>query len=136
MNGSLVLTGRLLFGALLLANGLNHFWLGMWSEPAGSTPLAAQLMGAFMHSGLTGVAMAIEGVAGVLLLTGLLVPLALCVVMPVSTCALYWAVVLEHGLPVSVSAVLAFALNGLLMLAYLPYYRGALQRHATTLGET
>ena len=33
-------------------------------------------------------------------------------------------------------ALVAFALNGLLMLAYLDYYQGALQRSALTLGES
>ena len=136
MNAPWVVVGRVLFGAELLANGLNHFVLGVWAEPAGSQPLALQLMSAFQHSGLMGVAMAIELATGVLLLSGVLVPLALCVVIPVSTCALYWAVVLEHNGPLAPSALLAFVLNGLLMLAYLPWYRSVLQRHATTLGET
>jgi uncharacterized membrane protein YhaH (DUF805 family) len=55
--------------------------------------------------------------------------------MAVSTCALYWAV-LDHQ-PASLAlGLVAFALNGLLMLAYLPYYQGALQRAPLTLGET
>lgn len=136
MNAAWTQVGRLVFGALLLANGLNHFWLALWAEPAGSQPLALQLMSAFQHSGLMGVAMAIELAAGVLLLSGVLVPLALCVVMPISTCALYWAVVLEHNGSLAASAALALVLNGLLMFAYLPWYRGVLQRNATTLGET
>ena len=32
-------------------------------------------------------------------------------------------------------ALAALALNGLLMLAYIDYYRGVLQRRALTLGE-
>jgi uncharacterized membrane protein YhaH (DUF805 family) len=55
--------------------------------------------------------------------------------MAVSTCALFWAI-LDHQ-PLSLAlAVVAFALNGLLMLAYLPYYKGALQRAPLTLGES
>jgi hypothetical protein len=94
-----------------------------------------QLMAAFNHSGLMDIAMAIQLVAGVLLLAGVLVPLALCVVMPVSTCAVYWAVILDHRPLGAALALVALALNGLLMLAYLDHYRGALQRHAPTLGE-
>ena len=132
---SLVLPGRLVFGAFLLANGISHFFHPLWSLPAGSEPLAIQLMDAFVHSRLIDVAMAIELAAGALLLAGWLVPLALCAVMPVSTCALYWAVVLEHRPLGAVLAILVFALNGLLMLAHLDRYADVLQRRALTLGE-
>jgi len=130
------LVARLLFGAWMLACGANHFFLAMWPEPIGHEPMALQLMNAFVHSGLLDVAMAIELVCGALILLGVLVPVALCVVMPVSTCALYWALVLEHQPGTALLALAAFALNGLLMLAYLDYYRGALQRRALALGET
>lgn len=132
----LVLLGRLVFGAWMLANGINHFFFPLWPAPTGHEPLAVQLMAALVHSGLLGVAMSIQLVSGALLLTGLLVPVALCVVMPVSTCALYWSVILDHQPLGALLAIVAFALNGLLMLAYLDYYRGALQRQALTLGES
>jgi len=79
--------------------------------------------------------MLIELVAGALILTGFFVPAALCVVMPVSTCALYWSI-LDHHPRTLFFGLAAFALNGLLMLAYLEYYKGALQRTALTLGES
>jgi uncharacterized membrane protein YhaH (DUF805 family) len=132
---ALVLVGRLIFGAWMLASGINHFFYPLWSLPMGHEPLAVQLMAALSHSGLLGVAMTIQLVTGALILTGLFVPVALCVVMPISTCALYWAVVLDHQPLGSVLAVAAFALNGLLMLAYIDYYRSALRRHALTFGE-
>lgn len=131
----LVLPARLLFGAWMLANGLNHFFLHLWAEPVGHAPLAVQLMDAFVHSGLLDVAMAIELATGALILLGRFTPVALCVLMPVSTCALYWSAVLEHQPPGALLAAIAFALNGLLMLAYIDHYRGALQRFTTTLGE-
>jgi uncharacterized membrane protein YphA (DoxX/SURF4 family) len=130
-----MLPARLLFGAWMLANGLNHFLLGLWPEPAGRTPLAIQLMDAFVHSGLLDVAMAIELVAGALILLGRFTPAALCVLMPVSTCALYWSLVLDRQPLGALLAIAAFALNGLLMLGLLEYYRGALQRRALSLGE-
>ncbi len=133
---ALVVPVRILFGAWMLANGLNHFFLALWAEPAGHEPLAIQLMDAFVHSGLLDIAMAIELGSGVLILLGRFTPAALCVLMPVSTCALYWSAVLDHRLLGALLALLAFALNGGLMLGYLDYYRGALQRRATTLGET
>jgi uncharacterized membrane protein YhaH (DUF805 family) len=131
----LVLVGRLVFGAWMLANGINHFFLSLWASPTGHEPLAIQLMAALQHSGLLGVASAIQLVTGALILAGVLVPVALCVVMPVSTCALYWSVILDRQPLGAVLAIAAFALNGFLMLAYLDYFKGALQRRALTVGE-
>lgn len=132
---TLYLPARILFGAWMLANGLNHFLLGLWSEPAGHAPLAIQLMDAFVHSGLLDVAMAIELITGALILLGRFTPVALCVLMPVSTCALYWAAVLDRQPLGALLALAAFALNAWLMLSLLEYYRGALQRRAPALGE-
>jgi uncharacterized membrane protein YhaH (DUF805 family) len=131
----LVLAGRWIFGAWMLASGINHFFYSLWALPVGHEPLAIQLMAALSHSGLLGVAASIQLVTGALILTGFLVPVALCVVLPICTCALYWAVFLDHQPQGSALALGAFALNGLLMLAYIDYYRGALQRHALTSGE-
>ena len=131
----LMLAGRLIFGAWMLANGANHFFFSLWPMPAGHEPLAILLMDALVHSRLFDVAMAIQLVTGALILTGFFVPLALCVVMPISTCALYWSAILDHQPVGAALAFIAFALNGVLMLAYIDYYRGALQRHATSLGE-
>src|SRR5690606_6468058 len=110
----LVLIGRLILGAWMVANGVNHFFGPFWAVPAGQEPLAIQLMAAFVNSRLFDVAMAIELITGALLLVGVLVPLALCVLMPISTCAVYWAVGLDHQLVGAVLALAAFALNGLL----------------------
>lgn len=131
----LVLIGRLIFGAWMLANGANHFFLSLWPLPTGHEPLAIQLMAALVHSRLIDVAMTIELVTGALILTGFFVPVALCLMMPISTCALYWSAILDHQPLGSVLALIAFALNGLLMLAYIDYYQGVLQRQATMLGE-
>jgi hypothetical protein len=130
-----ILVARLIFGAWMLANGANHFFFSLWPLPTGHEALAIQLMAALAHSGLIDVAMAIQLVTGALILTGFFVPLALCVVMPISTCALYWSAILDHEPIGAVLALIAFALNGVLMLAYIDYYRGALQRHAPSLGE-
>jgi len=131
----LILVGRLLFGAWMLANGANYFFFSLWPMPAGHEPLAIQLMTALVHSRLLDVAMAIQLVTGALILTGFFVPVALCVVMPISTCALYWSI-LDHQPLGLLFGLAAFALNGLLMLAYLEFYKGALQRTALTLGES
>jgi uncharacterized membrane protein YhaH (DUF805 family)/uncharacterized membrane protein YphA (DoxX/SURF4 family) len=131
----LVLVGRVIFGAWMLISGANYLFLSLWSVPMGHEPLSMELMGAFVHSGLLTVAMLIQLVTGALLLTGFFAPAALCVVMPTSACALYWALLEHQPLPLLL-ALLAFALNGLLMLAYLDYYQGALQRSALSLGES
>jgi uncharacterized membrane protein YhaH (DUF805 family) len=93
------------------------------------------LIVALIDSHLFDIVKAVELIAGALIMAGVVVPAALCVVMPVSTCALYWSVMLEHRPMGDVLALVAFALNGLLMLAHLQYYRGALQRHSVTVGE-
>ncbi len=132
----LILVGRLIFGAWMLTNGANHFFFSLWPTPTGHEPLAIQLMAALVHSGLFDVAMTIQLVTGALILTGFFVPAALCVVMPISTCALYWALILDHQPLGAVAAAAAFALNALLMLAYLDYYREVLQAHAVALTES
>jgi hypothetical protein len=40
---ALVPVARLVFGAWLLASGLNHFTLALWAEPTGTQPLAIEL---------------------------------------------------------------------------------------------
>ena len=132
---NLVLVGRLIFGAWMLVNGINHFFVPLYAEPTGHTLLATQLMAALTHSKLYDVAMTMQLVGGALILAGVYTPVALCVLMPVSTCAVYWAVVLEHQPLGALLSLVAFGLNGLLMLAYIDYYRGVLQRYAPALGE-
>jgi uncharacterized membrane protein YhaH (DUF805 family) len=91
-------------------------------------------MSALVDSKLLDVCMLIELIAGALVLLGYFVPAALCVLMAVSTCGLYWALLDHQPLSLALGGA-AFALNGLLMLAYLTYYKGALQRAPRTLGE-
>lgn len=131
----LALGGRLLFGGWMLLSGANYLFLSLWQLPGGSEPLAMQLMSALVNSRLLDVAMAIQLLAGALLLAGLCIPLALCLLMPISTCALFWAAVLDQQALTTLLALAAFALNGLLMLAWLPYYRSVLQRHTLAMGE-
>jgi uncharacterized membrane protein YhaH (DUF805 family) len=132
----LILAGRLIFGAWMLANGISYFFASLHPMPAGHAPLAMQLMTALDHSNLLDVVMGIQLVTGAFILAGIFVPLALCVVMPISVCAAYWGVILEHRPLAAVLALAAIALNGLLMLAYIDYYKGILQRRALAVGET
>jgi uncharacterized membrane protein YphA (DoxX/SURF4 family) len=130
----LVLVGRILFGAWMLVSGINYFFFPLYAMPAGQAPLAVQLMTALMNSHLLDVAVGIQLVTGVLILIGVFVPAALCAVMPISLCAAFWAL-LDHQPLTLVLGLGAVALNGLLMLAYLDYYRGVLQRRALAVGE-
>lgn len=134
---TLILIARVVFGVWMAANGLNHF-LGysLYPAPVGHEPLGIQLLTAFQHSRLLDVAMAMELVAGVLVLSGVIIPVALCVVTPVNVCAVYWALILEHQPLMALLSIVALALNAGLMLAYIDYYKGMLQRHALSLGET
>ncbi len=131
----LVLGGRLLFGGWMLLNSANYLFLSFWPAPTGSEPLAVQLMSALVNSRLLDVAMVIQLLGGALVVSGYFVPAALCALMPISTCALFWAAILDQQPTTALLALIAFALNGLLMLAYLPYYRDTLQRRALAFGE-
>ena len=131
----LVLAGRLLFGAWLVVGGINYFSGLLFTVPAGTTPLAVQLLAALNHSGMMGVVKGIELVAGLLLLAGAFVPLALCVVMPLSTCTLFVGAVVDHQPLGIVASLVFFALNGLLMLAFLDSYKGVLQLRGLAAGE-
>ena len=50
-------------------------------------------------------------------------------------CAAFWAVILDHQPVGALLGLAALALNGLLMLAYIDYYKGVLQRRALAVGE-
>ncbi len=128
--------GRLVFGAWMLVNGANYLFLHLYAMPPGQTPLAAQLMSALADSGLLAVAMAVQMVAGALILAGVFVPLALCVAMPITVCAAYWAAMLEREPLGAALALAALALNGLLMLAHLGGYRDLLRRRVLACGES
>lgn len=131
----ILVVARLMFGAWMLGSGLNFFFLDVYPLSSGHTPLAVQLMTALIDSRLLDVAMAIQMIAGALILAGLLVPFGLCTVMPVSVCAAFWAVLLEQEPLGAALALVAVGLNALLLLAYLDYFRDMLQRHALAAGE-
>ena len=131
----LIMAAQVIFGAWMLVSGINHFFGPFYAEPTGHTPLATQLMDALVHSRLIDVAYGIQLVSGALILVSVLAPLALCVVMPISVCAAYWAIILDHQPLGMLLALIAVALNALLMLAYLDYYKGVLQKRALAVGE-
>ena len=62
-------------------------------------------------------------------------PFALAALMPVNLCGLFISLFIEGDALIAVLAVLTVALNALLMLAYLPSYRGVLQGGQLADGE-
>lgn len=131
----LIMAAQVIFGAWMLISGVNHFFGPFYAEPAGHTALATQLMDALIHSQLIDVAYGIQLVTGALILVSTLAPLALCVVMPISVCAAYWAVILDHQPLNIILSLIAVGLNALLMFAYIDYYKGVLQKRALSVGE-
>lgn len=121
---------RLLLGTVLVVTAFRYFLPPLLSfVPAAEwhDPMAVRLMTAFDASGLGAVARFIHLVAGLLLLSNRAVPFALAAIMPVNVCGLFISLFIEGAPLVAVLALLMVALNGLLMLAYLPSYRGVLE---------
>ena len=121
---------RLLLGALMALTAIQYFMPSLVPFIPATTwedPMSARLMTAFDKSGLLAVARFIHLAAGALLLANRAVPFALAALMPVNLCGLFIALLIEGDPLVAVLAVLTVALNALLMLAYLPAYRGVLE---------
>jgi uncharacterized membrane protein YhaH (DUF805 family) len=131
----LVLVLRLIFGAWMVVTGINYFFVSLYPMPTAHTPLAMQLLSGVVNSHLLDVVVGIQLVTGALILVGVFVPAALCVVMPLSVCVAFWAL-LDHQPLNLLLGFGALALNGLLMLAYIDYYKGVLERHALAIGES
>ena len=129
---------RVLLGAAMVVMAVQYFMPALlpflpareWQDP-----MAARLMSAFDRSGLLAVAHFIHIVAGALLLTNRAVPFALAALMPVNLCGAYIALFVEADPLLGVIALLVIALNALLMLAYLPWYRGVLEGGQLAEGE-
>ena len=129
---------RLLLGVVMVVTALRYFLppllpfvpVAEWHDP-----MAVRLMASFDKSGLGAVARFIHLAAGLLLLSNRAVPFALAALMPVNVCGLFIALFIEGAPVVAMLAVLTVALNGLLMLAYLPSYRGVLEGGQLADGE-
>jgi hypothetical protein len=124
---------RLLLGAVLAIGAIDYFMpflLPLDTAHAWEDPMAARLMTVFDRSGLLAVAMFIHLAAGALLLFNRAVPFALAALMPVNVCGLYISLFLEADPALAVLAIAIVAVNALLMLAYLPSYRGVLEQGA------
>jgi hypothetical protein len=130
---------RVLLGAVMVVTAIQYFMPFLLSFLPVATwhdPMSVRLMTVFDKSGLLAVAKFIHLVAGALLLSNRAVPFALAALMPVNLCGLYIALFVEGDLLIGVLAVLTVALNALLMLAYLPSYRGVLEGGQLADGES
>lgn len=130
---------RLLLGAVMVVTAIHYFMpflLPFLPTAHWQDPLSLRLMAAFELSGLLGVAKFIHLAAGAMLLANRAVPFALAALMPVNVCGAFIAVFIEAEAVLAVLALLTVALNGVLMLAYLPYYGGVLEGGQLADGES
>lgn len=120
-------TLRLGYAAWLVPAGLNHFY-PLFPQPLGNQPGSTALITALIESGLFAIVKAVELLAGLCLLFGWRVPLALVMLLPVSFNVWYWDVPLQGW--GSISAWYGWAVLGaalLLMLAYRESYAALLE---------
>ncbi len=114
---------RLVFGAWMVPVGLEHFY-HLFAQPMGNLPVGRELIVALIDSHLFDIVKAVELIAGISVLTGLYVPLALVVCMPVSFCVFWWDAPVEGwnsiGSPFGEATLIC---NCLLCLAYFKNYR-------------
>lgn len=127
---------RLVLGLALAVLALNHVLAVHLPFPVGATPMAFELLEALHFSRLIYVAMGLLLVAGLALIVGRFVPLALAAAMPVLVCMAYWAVVLERSLAWGVVALALVGVAALLMLAHLHVYAAVLQPRPLAAGES
>jgi len=128
----LVMVGRIVLGVVLVVFAV----LFLSGAPEGAKPLADQLMTSLVNSRLLYVALALQLAAGVALVAGILVPLALTVQMTITSNALFWALLLNQTPMLAVLTLAVFAINAALMIALLPCYKGVLDANALAVGET
>ena len=119
---------RLIYAAWMIPAGLNHFY-PLYPQPLGNMPLSTQVFTALIDSGLFDIVKAVELLAGLCLLFGFRVPLALLLVLPISFNVWYWDTALQGWW--TVSAIYGWAIlscNLALCLAYFDSYRSLFAR--------
>ena len=129
---------RVVFGVMLAVIALRYLIPSLlafvpavhWQEP-----MSIRLITQFNNSGLLGVAMAIYLLAGALLIVNRAVPFALTALVPVNLNGVFIALVVERDALLSLGGLAILAINGLLMFAYLPYYRAVLSPAQLADGE-
>jgi hypothetical protein len=114
---------RLVYVAWMVPAGLNHF-VRLYPQPGGANPLSDGVFTALLDSGMFTLVKAVELAAGLMILFGFRVPLALVMVLPVSFTVWYWDTELQGWW--STSAVYGWAVlscNLFLLYAYRASYR-------------
>ena len=111
---------RLGYAAWLVPAGLNHFY-PLFPQPLGNQPESTALIVALIDSGLFALVKAVELFAGLCLLCGWRVPLALVLQLPVSFNVWYRDVPLQGW--DSVSAYYGWAVLGANVLLMAAYWR-------------
>ena len=122
---------RFVFAAWMIPAGLNHF-VPIFPQPMGDQPLSTEMITALIDSHLFDLVKAVELLAGICVLIGYRVPLALVVCMPVSFNVWFWDVPLQGW--ASGSAPYGWATLGCnvaLCLAYFDSYRSMFTLRAT-----
>lgn len=124
MNEKVTLVARLILGLILLVFGLNKFFNFMPTPDM--PPEAGALMGAFAEAGYMFPMIAlVEIITGALLLIGILVPLALVLLAPLSVNIILFHLALAPG--GIIPGLIVFALNAYLLFAYIDCYKPLLQ---------
>ena len=85
---------RLVFAAWMIPAGINHFYT-LFPQPMGKQLLSHEVIVALLDSHLFDLVKTVELIAGLSALTGIYMPLALVMCMPVSFCVFYWDTPLE-----------------------------------------
>ena len=114
---------RLIYVAWMIPAGLNHF-IQLYPQPGGANPLSDGVFTALLDSGMFTLVKAVELAAGVMILLGWRVPLALVMVLPVSFTVWYWDTELQGWW--STSAVYGWGVlscNVFLLYAYRASYK-------------
>jgi uncharacterized membrane protein YphA (DoxX/SURF4 family) len=121
---------RVLFGVHFLWNGLNYIF-GFIEIPRPPGEMANTLVDTMNESGIFWFAKGTEVIAGLLLITGKWVPLALMLALPISVVIAYVDIALTGRPLYAVIGLINLLWNGGLMLAYLKYYQPFLVREST-----
>ncbi len=121
---------RLIYAAWMVPAGLNHF-VPLYPQPYGSQELSIGVFTALLDSGLFTLVKAVELIAGLMILLGIRVPLALVAVLPVSFTVWYWDTELQGWW--TASAIYGWGVLGcnlFLLYAYRDCYKSMFEGYA------
>ena len=120
---------RIVFGMHSLLSGINYFH-PMIPLPGLVVSPAGKFIGEMDNVGLYAMIKGVEILLGLSLLTNRFVPLALVAELPTSVSIFYLNTFVDGGPKQLFTGPRELFMNGILMLAYWPYYRALLTSHA------